>query len=51
MATHEEAERRALEGELGLLEQAWRNAEEIADIADNLLAPDSFDTLKAGRDG
>ena len=39
MAAHEESERRALEGELALLQQAWRNAEEIAAIADNLLLP------------
>lgn len=39
MATHEEAERRAMEGELAALEAAWRNAEEIAAIADNLLVP------------
>ena len=37
MAAHEEAERRALEGELALLEQAWREAEELAAIADDLL--------------
>lgn len=40
MALHEEQERRALEGELWLLEQAWREAEEIADISDNLLLPE-----------
>ncbi|MFQ5680024.1 MAG: hypothetical protein ACE5HP_11270 [Gemmatimonadota bacterium] len=39
MATHEEAEREALEGELLMLEAAWRHAEEIAHIADNLLVP------------
>lgn len=39
MALHEEHERRALEGELWLLERAWREAEEIAAIADNLLLP------------
>jgi hypothetical protein len=39
MALHEEAERRALEGELAELERAWREAEEIAHIADNLLVP------------
>lgn len=43
MALHEEAERRALEGELGELEQAWRDAEEIAEIADNLLVPASVE--------
>ena len=39
MALHEETERRALEGELSLLEAAWREAEEIAGIADRLAAP------------
>lgn len=39
MALHEEAERRALEGELATLEQAWRDAEEVAAIADNLFVP------------
>jgi hypothetical protein len=36
MALHEETERRAMEGELQLLEVAWREAEEIAKIADNM---------------
>jgi hypothetical protein len=39
MALHEEAERRALEGELSRLEQAWEEAEEIAAIADGLILP------------
>lgn len=39
MALHEEAERRAIEGELAVLEAAWRDAEEIAAIADDLLVP------------
>lgn len=39
MAAHEEAERRALEGELADLEVRWREAEEIAAIADDLLLP------------
>ena len=43
MATHEESERRALEGELALLEVAWKEAEEIAAIADNLLLPPDID--------
>lgn len=43
MALHEEQERRALEGELWLLEQAWKEAEEIADISDNLLLPKEVD--------
>jgi hypothetical protein len=41
MATQEDAERQALEGELALLEAAWREAEEIAAIADDLLLPES----------
>jgi len=40
MALHEDDERRALEGELAELEQRWRDAEELAAIADNLLVPD-----------
>jgi hypothetical protein len=36
MAMHEEAERRLLEGELALLAAAWKEAEEIAAIADEL---------------
>ena len=43
MATHEESERRAMQGELALLEAAWRQAEEIAKIADNLLVPPAVD--------
>ena len=43
MALHEEQERRALEGELAQLELAWREAEEIAAIADNLLLPEHTD--------
>jgi hypothetical protein len=39
MAAHEEQERRALEGELAALEQAWREAEEIAKIADDMFLP------------
>ena len=39
MAVHEETERRALEGELALLETAWRDAEHIAAICDDELTP------------
>lgn len=41
MAAHEETERAALEGELQQLETDWREAEEIASIADNLFLPKS----------
>ncbi|HET8655916.1 MAG TPA: hypothetical protein VFL93_10415 [Longimicrobiaceae bacterium] len=43
MAAHEEAERRALEGELAELERAWQEAEEIAAISDSLLVPERVD--------
>ena len=36
MAAHEETERQALQGRLKWLERRWRQAEEIAEIADNL---------------
>jgi hypothetical protein len=36
MSVNEDAERRALEGELTQLEAAWRDAEELAGIADTL---------------
>ena len=42
MALHEEQERRAIAGELAPLERAWREAEEIAAIADDLLLPASI---------
>lgn len=41
MALHEEAERRALDGELEELERAWKDAETVAAISDDLLLPDS----------
>lgn len=45
MLVHEQSERRALEGELAELEAAWREAEEIAGIAD-ALPDDPLDRLK-----
>jgi hypothetical protein len=41
MAAHEDSERRALEGELALLEAAWRHAEEIASISDDMFVTDA----------
>ena len=41
IASQEEAERRALDGELAELEASWRRAEEVAAIADDLLLPKS----------
>jgi hypothetical protein len=40
MALHEDTERAAAEGELAALETAWREAEEIAAIADRLALPE-----------
>lgn len=52
MATNEETERRAIEGELAGLELAWREAEEIAAIADGLLVPAYVrEQLRNLRDG
>ena len=42
MALHEDTERVALEGDLAALEAAWREAEEIAAIADTLLIPEGI---------
>lgn len=50
MAAHEDAERRALEGELAELEAAWRDAEEIAAIADDLLPPPAPDRARLSWD-
>ena len=39
MVANEESERQALSGELSMLEREWREAEELAAIADDLLFP------------
>lgn len=39
MAAHEDIERRALEGELAALEASWKEADEVAAIADTLTLP------------
>jgi hypothetical protein len=46
MAANEDVERRALAGELAELREAWREAEEIAAIADNLFGGDTFEEFK-----
>ncbi len=52
MALHEDVERAALEGELENLEQAWRDAEEIAAISDDMFVPTGvrakFERLRKG---
>jgi hypothetical protein len=54
MAVNEENERRALDDELALLAQAWKDAEEIAAIADELALPsgvsEGLRSVKARRD-
>ncbi len=51
MALHEESERRAMDGELAELERAWREAEEVAHIADTLLdTPNLEQRLKQLKD-
>jgi hypothetical protein len=47
MVSHEDSERRALEGELYLLEEAWKDAEEIAGISDDLFLPEEISTRLA----
>lgn len=44
MALHEESELRALRGKLAELERAWRDAEEIAAIADDMLTPPAIES-------
>jgi hypothetical protein len=41
MALHDQAERRALEGELAALREEWQMAEDIAQIADDMFLPES----------
>jgi hypothetical protein len=43
MALHEDDERRALNGELAELERRWKDAEEIAGIADSLTLPENVE--------
>ncbi len=51
MAVHEDAERRAMDGEMAALEAAWREAEEIAGIADGLLVPAGVEEKMAKMKG
>lgn len=51
MAAHEETERQALEGELKTLEREWKDAEEIAAIADNMFVPTEVEQWISDRRG
>src|SRR5206468_12507627 len=46
MAANEDIERRAMRGELDALYAAWKDAEEIAGIADELFADNVLDEFK-----
>ena len=46
MAAHEESERLAMTGELAKLEAAWREAEEIAEIADAMFDDEELEIFK-----
>jgi hypothetical protein len=46
MASNEDIERRALQGELEALAAAWKEAEEIANISDELFADEVFEEFK-----
>jgi len=46
MAANEDIERRAMMGELEALHAAWRDAEQIAAIADEMFADDVLDEFK-----
>lgn len=47
MALFQEEERRAMEGELGRLKEAWKEAERIAEISDGLLEPQGWQAFRA----
>lgn len=49
MAAHEDTERAALAGELKLLERQWKEAEEVAKIADSLAVSDDVDRQVTGE--
>ena len=51
MVSHEDSERRAFEGELYLLEEAWKEAEEIAAIADDMFLPEAISKRLAEMKG
>jgi len=51
MISHEESERRAMEGELMILEDAWREAEEIAAISDDMFLPEDISKRLAEMKG
>lgn len=51
MISHEDSERRAFEGELYILEEAWKEAEEIAAISDDMFLPEDVSKRLAEMKG
>ena len=51
MTSHEDSERRALDGEMHLLEEAWKEAEEIAAISDDMFVPEEVSKRLAEMKG
>lgn len=51
MISHEDSERRAFEGELSILEEAWKEAEEIAAISDDMFLPEDVSKRLAEMKG
>jgi hypothetical protein len=51
MVSHEDSERRAFEGELYLLEEAWKEAEETAAISDDMFLPEDVSKRLAEMKG
>jgi hypothetical protein len=51
MMSHEETERRAMEGDLRILEEAWKEAEEIAAISDDMFVPEDVSKRLAEMKG
>ena len=47
MALFQAEERRAMEGEIERLARAWQEAEELAEISDNLILPEGWEAFRA----
>jgi len=50
MAANEDTERRAMEGELNELERAWRDAEEVAAIADGMFGAHQLEEFRQAHE-
>ena len=50
MAANEDTERRAMDGELLELERAWRDAEEVATIADGMFGPGQLEEFRRAHE-